>query len=197
MKIIIDIGHPGHVHLFRPFGVAMQQKGHILLFTCRQKEFEIELLSAAGFAYKSFGKHYLTKIGKVWGLLRFNLQMLLTALKFKPSLFLSHGSIYAAQIAWLLRKPHVSMEDTGNMEQVRLYKPFTKAILTPNILIKELGPKQIRYNSYHEIAYLHPSIFKPDISVKGKLGLNLEDKYCIIRFVSWNATHDAGHTGFS
>ena len=27
MKILIDIGHPGHVHLFRPFAQEMIKKG--------------------------------------------------------------------------------------------------------------------------------------------------------------------------
>ena len=63
MKILIDIGHPGHVHLFRPMAQELSAKGHDILFTCRQKEFEIELLKAAGFKYISFGKHFKTKKG--------------------------------------------------------------------------------------------------------------------------------------
>ena len=63
MRILIDIGHPGHVHLFRPFVLEMQKRSHIFLFTCRQKEFEIELLQSAGFSYKSFGSHYKSKLG--------------------------------------------------------------------------------------------------------------------------------------
>lgn len=197
MKILIDIGHPGHVHLFRHFAVEMQKNGHEFLFTTRQKEFETELLSAFGFRFVDFGRHYSTLRGKIWGILKFDFMLLRTALNFKPDLFMSHGSIYAAHVAAMLGKPHISMEDSGNMEQIKLYRPFTKAILTPEVLPEKLGPKQIRYNGYHEIAYLHPKYFKPDPAVKSWLGLNPEEKFCIVRFVSWKATHDLGQKGFS
>jgi predicted glycosyltransferase len=159
MKIIIDIGHPAHVHLFKYFAREMRTKGHTILFTARDKENEIYLLKKYQFPYKSFGKHYKSTSGKVFGLVKFNLQMLYYSLKFKPDLYLSHGSVYAAMVSWLLRKPHISMEDTGNIEQVRLYLPFTKVVLTSDIFEYEYGKKQIRYNSHHEIAYLHPNYF--------------------------------------
>lgn len=197
MKILIDIGHPAHVHLFRPFTTVMQSQGHSVLFTCRQKEFEIELLKAANFTFKCFGKHYNSLSGKIWGLLKFNWQMFLTSLKFKPDIYLSHGSIYAAQVAWLLRKPHISFEDTFNFEQIKLYKPFTKTILTGDYPHPEMGPKEIRYRGYHELLYLHPNIFEPSAEVLKSLKVDPSERYVILRFVSWNATHDIGHKGFS
>ena len=109
----------------------MAKKGHKFLFTCREKEFEIELLESTGFKYVSFGKKYKSIIGKVFGILVFNLKMLKVSLKFKPDFYLSVGSIYAAQVSWLLRKPHLVMEDTGNMEQIRLYLPFTDICIFP------------------------------------------------------------------
>ncbi len=197
MRLLIDIGHPGHVHLFRPMAQQLIEKGHKVLFTCRQKEFEMELLEAAGLDYVSFGKHFQTKTGKIYGLAKFNLKMLQNALKFKPDLFLSHGSLYAAQIAWLMQKPHVSMEDSGNWEQMRLYLPFTRHVLTPNELKEDLGPKQIRYLGYHELAYLHPDFFTPDENVYQLLGLNKGQPFALLRFVSWSATHDIGQGGLT
>lgn len=197
MRILIDIGHPGHVHLFKNFAKDMHKKGHKTLFTCRQKEFEKELLQAEELRFKSFGKHYNTKRGKIWGLVKFNLIMLLTALRFKPDLFLSHGSIYAAQVAWLMRKPHISMEDSGNMEQIKLYRPFTKVMLIPDILPQNFGPKQIKYHANHELHYLHPNYFEPSPTIYDYLKINKDTPFCILRFVSWKATHDYGHSGFS
>ncbi len=197
MKIIIDIGHPGHVHAMKNLARLLMQDGAEILFTAREKEFELELLRAEGFRFKSFGKHYKSIPGKIWGLLKFDLQMYLTGLRFKPDLFLSHGSMYAAHAAFLLGKKHVSLEDSGNMEQILLYRPFTEYILTPDVLPEELGPRQIRYPGYHEIAYLHPDFFTPDPAVFEKLGVASGEQYAIIRFVSWNATHDAGHRGLS
>jgi predicted glycosyltransferase len=197
MKIIIDIGHPAHVHLFKYFAREMRTKGHTILFTARDKENEIYLLKKYQFPYKSFGKHYKSTSGKIFGLVKFNLQMIYYSLKFKPDLYLSHGSVYAAMTGWLLRKPHISMEDSGNMEQIRLYRPFTNAIIVPEILPEQLGVKEIRYNSFHEMAYLHPKYFVPQAEILNLLGLKKDQKYAILRFVSWTATHDSGHKGFS
>jgi uncharacterized protein len=190
MKILIDIGHPGHVHLFKNFAFEMQKNGHILFFTCREKEFEIALLRSFGFNFKSFGQKYYSTSGKIWGLIKFDIKEFIAALQFKPDVFLSHGSMYAAHAAFLTGKPHIALEDTGNMEQVRLYKPFTKAILVPEMFHKELGSKQIRYKGIHELFYLHPKYFTPDKSIYKDLKLQESDEYVVLRLISWSATHD-------
>ncbi|MDY0279189.1 MAG: DUF354 domain-containing protein [Salinivirgaceae bacterium] len=197
MKILIDIGHPAHVHLFRFFVQKMLKKGHQVLFTCRDKEFEIYLLNKFGFKFKSFGKKYKSGIGKLWGLIEFDIKELISGLQFRPDIFVSHGSMYAAHAAFLLGKPHISLEDTFNFEQIRLYKPFTKVILTADYDHPLKSEKVIRYAGYHELAYLHPNRFTPDKSVLKELGVEKDENYIIIRFVSWNASHDYGHTGIS
>lgn len=197
MKILIDIGHPAHVHLFRFFAQEMQKKGHQIFFTCRDKEFEIYLLKKFGFNFKSFGKKYKSGIGKLWGLIEFDIKEFITGLKFRPDILISHGSMYAAHAAFLLGKPHISLEDTFNFEQIRLYKPFTKVILTADYDHPLKSDKVIRYAGYHELAYLHPRRFKPDKSILKELGVTDSEEYGIIRFVSWNASHDYGHSGIS
>ncbi|MBA7548461.1 hypothetical protein ES705_40921 [subsurface metagenome] len=98
----------------------------------------------------------------------------------------------------MLSKPHVSLEDTFNFEQTRLYKPFTSSILTGDYPHPHLGQKEINYSGFHELAYLHPKHFSfSKISGQEILGLNKNEKYIILRFVSWEATHDKGHSGFT
>jgi predicted glycosyltransferase len=197
VKVLIDIGHPAHVHLFKNFTREFQKRGHLVHFSVRSSECEVELLKANGFSFSQLGKKGGSVAGKIMRMARFDLRLLRIALKFKPDLLLSHGSIYAAHVAAMLKKPHISMEDSGNMEQIRLYRPFTKAILTPDILNEQLGKKQVRYKGYHELCYLHPRYFRRDKSIKGWLGLREDEPYCILRFVSWKATHDIGARGFS
>ena len=197
MRILIDIGHPAHVHLFKNFAFIMIGKGHEVLFTCREKEFEIDLLKHYGFNFKSFGKKYKSPFAKIIGLVEFDIKEFLTGLKFKPDVILSHGSIYAAHASFLLRKPHISLEDTFNFEQIRLYKPFTKVILTGDYEHPNLGTKEIKYSGYHELAYLHPKYFKPDKNILNELKVKENEKYVILRFVAWNASHDIGHKGIS
>lgn len=197
MNILIDIGHPAHVHLFRCFAHDMLKAGNKVLFTCRDKEFEIALLKAEGFEFICFGKKYKSTAGKLWGLLKFDWKELRTCRRFRPDVLLSHGSMYAAHAAWLCDKPHISFEDTYNFEQIRLYEPFTKAILTGDYDHPFISKKEIQYAGYHELAYLHPDRFSPDKTVLDELGVKAGEKYCLLRFVSWNATHDKGHKGMS
>jgi len=96
-----------------------------------------------------------------------------------------------------MRKPHISLEDTFNSEQVRLYKPFTKHILTSDYDHPLKSEKVIKYSGYNELAYLHPKRFTPDNKVLKELNVSPGAKYTIIRFVSWAATHDIGHKGIS
>lgn len=197
MKILIDIGHPAHVHLFKNFALEMLRKEHKVFFTCRDKEYEIFLLQKYGFDYVSFGKKFKTTFGKLWGIVKFDLKELKTIIKFKPNILLSHGSIYAAHAAFFSCKVHISMEDTFNFEQIRLYKPFTKHILTADYEHPLKSKKVIQYAGYHELAYLHPNRFTPDKTVLNELGVSENEPYVIIRFVSWNASHDIGHKGIS
>lgn len=197
MRILIDIGHPAHVHLFRCFAHDMEAQGNEVLFTCRDKEFEIALLKANGFKYVNFGPKYRSTIGKIFGMLKFDLMELNVCRKFKPDVLLSHGSMYAAQAAWLTGKPHISFEDTFNFEQIRLYRPFSKVILTADYDHPFISDKEVHYAGYHELAYLHPSRFTPDRSILKELGVEEGEKYCLLRFVSWGATHDVGHKGMS
>jgi predicted glycosyltransferase len=78
---------------------------------------------------------------------------------------------------------------------MKLTFPFTDVICTPSCFKRDLGHKQVRFNGYKELAYLHPKYFKPDIEVLEDVGLTKTDAFIILRFVSWNASHDIGLSG--
>ena len=48
-----------------------------------------------------------------------------------------------------------------------------------------------------ELFYLTPKYFKPDYAIYNLLGINQDEKFIILRFVSWNAQHDKGQMGLS
>ncbi len=197
MRVLIDIGHPGHVHLFKNLAHILIKKGHSVLFTVREKEHEVDLLKSENLPFKCIGKHFSSRPGKALGLIYYNLKIFLISYRFKPDMFLSHGSVYTLLSAFLSRKPNYSLEDTGNREQVRLYLPFTQAVITSTGFPYRYGAKQVFYNGYHELAYLHPDHFSPNPSVLKELGLNETDKYFILRFVAWKASHDRNQSGLT
>jgi len=198
MRILIDIGHPAHVHYFRNFIKIMENKGHEFLIISRNKELEHYLLINYNIPFFDRGKGSKSVFIKLGYMLKADYLILKEALKFKPDLFLSFGSIYPAHVSFLLRKPHIAFDDTEHStEQYKLYSPFTEVVLTPSCFNRDLGKKQIRFNGYMELCYLHPNYFKPDPSVLELLVVKKDEKYIIMRFVSWNASHDVGHSGLS
>ena len=52
-----------------------------------------------------------------------------------------------------------------------------------------------RLDTYKELFYLHPSVFTPDKQVLRDCGFNPDEKYILVRFVAWNASHDIGKHG--
>ncbi|MBN1337750.1 MAG: hypothetical protein JXA03_00425 [Bacteroidales bacterium] len=196
MKYLLDIGHPAHVHYYKNFAKTVLSRGDRVLFTCRDKEVTIALLEHYHLSYISFGRSYKSVTGKIFGLFYFTWRVFFIALRFKPDIILN-ASMYGAICAWLLRKPHVSLEDTFNMEQVKLYLPFTGCVLTGDYEHPPLGPKELQFSGYQELLYLHPNHFTPDKSVTGELGLSENEPYVIVRFVSWDASHDIGHSGIN
>ncbi len=199
MNILIDINHPAHVHMFRCFAHEMINRGHKVLFTTRDKEFEIALLEAEQLPYINLGRK---KAGK-WSRLLFNFEceckLMRIARRFHADIFLSHGSIVAAHVSWLLRKPAIAFEDTYNMEQVKLYLPFTDYVLTGDYEHPMRSKKVLRYPGYHELLYMHRNRFVPipRAKVASLLGIPANERYVVLRFVSWHATHDKGHKGIS
>lgn len=197
MKILIDIGHPAHVHYFRNFYFKMLERGHKILITSRDKEVCFALLNAYKIPYKSRGKGKDSITGKLLYMLYADGFILRNALKFKPDLFLSFASPYAAQASFLFRKPHLALDDTEHAKSSRsFYLPFTKTVLTPECYLTNLGEKQLRKPFYAEFAYLHRKVFSPDNAFAYKLlGLQPDAKFVLLRFISWSAAHDRGHSG--
>src|SRR5207253_8405843 len=103
----------------------------------------------------------------------------------------STGSPYAAQASALRGIPHIAFSDTEiAIAVLRAMLPFTDAVCTPSVFSKDLGLKQVRYAGYKELAYLHPSRFKPQARVLDLIGASLDEKLIVVRFASWDSSHD-------
>lgn len=198
MRILIDIGHPAHVHYFKNFYKIMKMQGNDFLFISRNKEVTFELLKFYAIPYVSRGKGKTNFIGKLLYILYADFIILKNALKFKPDIFISFSSSYMGHVAFLLRKPNIIIDDTehASLEHI-MYKPFADVILTPDCFYKNMGKKQIKFNSFTELFYLHSDYFQKNDFILSKLGVQKGEKYAIVRFVSWGASHDFGQTGFS
>ena len=196
MRIVVDINHPAHVHFFKNFIWEMEEQGHQVVVTASQKDLAYTLLQKYGFTYIPLGCYGNSLFKKLMNLPLLDLKMYNVLKKMNPDILVGIGSIRAAHASLLLKKPCVSFEDTEHAtEQIRLYLPFATSVCTPSCYRGDIGPKQIRYNGYHELAYLHPNRFTPDPAVLTELDLAEGDPFIIVRFVSWQASHDVGQHG--
>jgi len=196
MKIVVDINHPAHVHYFKNFIWEMQKRGHQILITATEKDVACTLLDRYNLEYRNLGHYGSSLISKVISLPLIDIRMYLAVRKFQPDIFLGFGSIRAAHVAFLLRKPCINFEDTEHSTgQIGLYLPFVSTVCTPSCFNGDLGPKQIRFNGFMELAALHPNQFIPNPAVLAELGLSEGDPFFIVRLISWNASHDIGQHG--
>jgi predicted glycosyltransferase len=196
MRILIDIGHPAHVHYFRNFIKIMQLKGHEFLISSRDKEVSHILLEKYGIPYFNRGKGSKSLPGKLVYLIKADFLLLKESLKFKPDILLSFGSPYAAHVAKIIHRPHISLTDTDKARLgIIAFAPFTKTILTPKPFKKDFKEKHIRFDGFMELCYLHSNYYKPDEKIFPELGLKPNEKYVLLRFVSFSANHDIGASG--
>jgi uncharacterized protein len=198
MKILIDILHPAHVHFFKNFIWEMKKLGHEIIVTARDKEITLYLLKEYQIEHALIS---IQKQGKANLLLEFiyrNVKLFSICRKFKPDILLGIMGPSISVVGKILSIPSYIFYDTEHAKITNsfAYKLATR-IYTPDCYLDDLGPKQIRYPGYHELAYLHPKRFSPNPEVLKEIGLTEKDTFFVVRFVSWEASHDIGQKGLS
>ena len=197
MKILINIGHPAHVHFFKNTIRNLENKEYKIGIITKDKDVALDLLDTYGFTYINLGKSRNHMLSKAYALITFDYRLYKIAKIFKPDLLVSLGSPYMAHISRVIRKPHISFEDTeGARLIIWLTNPFTDTICTPSCFKKKINSKKhVKYDGYHELAYLHPNYFNPDPTALEDIGLSENDNFIILRVISWGASHDVNLRG--
>jgi uncharacterized protein len=198
MHIMVDIGHPGDVHVFYHPIQNWLSHGHTVTITAMDKDVARQLLDSYGLPYHTVGVRKGGVLNLAYLLLMRPLKIASIALKDRPDIFVSICSATMAIASKLVGRPHVVFDDSefGN-EQIAIYKPFTDAMCTPRQFERDFGKRQVRYDGFKELAYLHPDIFTPNPQVLRDLGIDPDEKYFVLRLVSWDAAHDRGEHGLS
>ena len=196
MRVLIDMGHPGHVHFFKNAIWNLREKGHEVMVTSRDKEVTIDLLNAYDIPHKILTSTAPENgsVFKEW-IVR-DYKFLNVAKKFNPDVLAGIINPCVAHASWLLRKKAFIFNDTEHQKFARkIINPFVEKVYTPSCFYEDFGKKQARYKGYHELAYLHPNHFSPNPAVLEEIGLGETDTIIILRFVSWRAHHDMGQAG--
>lgn len=198
MRILFDMGHPAHVHFFKNTIWELEKKGHEVKVTAREKDVTLQLLEAYGIPHVVRGILKGGLFSKATDMFRVDLKMMEVAKEFKPDIVLGIHNPYTAQLSSLLRIPSITFTDSEPVPIADfLTFPFTSVIITPTTYRKTLGSKHRMVNSFKELAYLHPDVFTPNSDILKELKIGTDEKYIVMRFVSWEAHHDVGVGGFS
>ena len=189
MKVLFQLGHPAHFHLFKNTIADLQRDGHETYILIRKKDILEDLLKEAGMPYinilPSGKKSAITLILRLWRVFLFTLTHHVDVLV---------GSTpEVAQVAWLLRRRSVVMaEDDASIvpQFIKAVKPFVDNYLSP--VSCDNGPLEsstTHYEGFHKLAYLHPNRFTPDPVVVGRY-FDHSKPYFLLRFAQLNAYHD-------
>lgn len=179
--------------MFRPLIEDLAASGDQVLTSARDKDVTLKLLEAYGLEF--------VRVGKQGGILgipgewigRFA-RLLQLARSFRPDLILGESNPVVAQVANLTGARSLVFLDTEHAKlQNRLLFPFADVLCTPRTYPEDLGPGHLRYNGSKELIYLHPRYYTPDTRGLSDFGVETDERYILVRSVSWTAAHDVGH----
>jgi predicted glycosyltransferase len=197
MKILFDIGHPAHVHLFKNFIFYLLRNKHEVTLVSRKKDVTESLLNHYNIPHTAItepGRNFFYMFLELMKR-TFYIYKLYKKKKFSFAFGTSFSIGYISFVSKM--KSFNFTEDDDNIIPLYTYLtyPFSTKIINPSCLIfKKWKEKRVLHNSFHELAYLHPNNFKPNQKILEKYNLK-PFEYIIIRFSSLSAYHDLGIQG--
>jgi len=196
VNIQVNIFHPAHFHLFKNLIRQLRFNGHQVTVCARNKEVTHRLLEEEGLEFRNLGSYRSGLINRLLYIIKVCVRLRRIIRAEKIDCVIGVSDMYGGLASMLTPAKAVSFTDTDHARLINLAtRLFADTIVTPECCTSDFGARQIRYDGYHELAYLHPDYFTPDPSVRNELGLKAGERFTVLRFVSWQATHDRGHAG--
>jgi hypothetical protein len=201
MRYLFYLGHPAHFHLFRNTIISLKSNGHDIRVLIKKKDILEDLMIRSGIEYQNIlpeGRKD-SKLGIALGMIKRDWRLLRYCISNRPNLLIG-TSTEIGHVGTLLNIPSLNVnEDDWNV--VPLYSkisyPWSTRILSPRVCDNgKWEKKSIKYESYHELAYLHPDHFTPQREILNKYNIP-DEPYFVIRFAKLKAHHDAGIRGIS
>jgi predicted glycosyltransferase len=198
MKILIDLGHPAHLHFFRNVASRLADEGHTVIFTGRDKDILVELANKYQIDLDVFGVARPGALNLGRELIYRQWQLVKRIRRIKPDLMMGIAGTFISIPGKILGVPTYIFYDTEHATISNLLAyPFATCTYVPRCYRKKIRWRHERYNGYHELAYLHPKYFQPDPQILLETDLSEGEPFSIVRFVSWGAGHDIGRSGFT
>lgn len=200
MNVLVDIGHPAHVHYYRELHSEMLKKGHRVFVTVKDIPAAKTLLDIYRIPYVTVGAKSDSIIKK--GMDQINYDLTTRSYAARNRIDIGVGSsITLAHLSRISRVNTILLDDDDDEVQplfTRFAHPFADALLSPEALKGRRRRKDTMfYSGYHELLYLHPNRFVPDESILKSLGIVKNQPYFVLRFNAFKAHHDSGDNGMT
>lgn len=188
MKLLCHLVHPAHYHLFRKTVETLRGKGWETIYTIRNKDVLKELLDHDSYSYVNVGSDSLNRYKRMLDRFR-NLK--LVADNFKPDMIISSAP-EAAYVGLFSNIPNlIFFED--DLQAVKPWAFFTAPVAGVLVCPESCSAwhwerKVIKYNGYHELAYL-------DREGENSSEQNNSKKKILLRLARLNAYHDSKNPG--
>lgn len=199
MNILIDIGHPAHVHLLRYTANELRRHGHKVHYSVRDIPVAKRLMEHYGMVpWVDLGGKKDNLIGKAQTVLHQDAQLLKFVKSNNIDIGLSSGLVLS-HVSKLTRMKAIMFDDDDDAAEPLIVKyghPLTDIVFTPDC-IKRKTKRAMYYAGTHELAYLHPNRFSPNPDVLLHAGLSEGDRFFIMRFVALKGHHDVGQQGLT
>lgn len=200
MRTLFDLGHPAHFHLFKNVITALRDAGHEVQILARQKDCLLDLLDNAGWPYQLVQRRGRGLAALSMEACEAFARVISLVLRHPVDLMVGSSIVIGPASRLTGATSVVFCEDDAAVVPLFAKSAYPSAhyIVTPRSLEHEAyGPKHLTYPGYHELAYLHPRLYKPDPSVRKLLGVKRGEKYFLLRLVALEAHHDIGQRGLS
>jgi len=200
-KFLFDIGHPAHVHLFRNLIAYLKENELPYVVTSRQKDLTGQLLDHYGIPHRVLSKQRHSLPGQAIEFLLRTARIYFLHRKYR----FTHALGTSVSIGYLslFTAGHVKSlnfsEDDDDVIPIQAFLsyPFSTWIVNPtSIRHRRWTSKRILLPTYHELAYLHPNHFSPDLKILQKYNLEKQG-FLIMRLSSLKAHHDRNEAGIS
>ena len=184
MNILIDINHPGHVHLFKNVYRKMTESGNNITVTVKDIPIAKQLLSHYNIPYIDIGKKKDSIFMK--GVIQLYYDHKLFSLVRSKKIEIGIGSsISLAHVSSITSMKSIILDDDDDEVEplfVKFGHLFADVVLSPSPVQRKTG-KNIFYQGIHELAYLHPNVFTPDKSVLNDIGLEESEPFFVLRCI--------------
>lgn len=197
MNILFVTGHPAQVHNFRNVRAELIKDGHNVYWLTTPKDIATNLLSVYGIPFKVLLKPKKNIVSQACTMIRNVLWEICYLRRHKIDLVVTRTDPYTAIAAWLCRIPNVMLQDTEHAAISKLQGPFAKygsAYLEPDCFSVHVRPDEMRWPGNIELFYLHPNRYETS-PIWDLLEIEQNTKFAIVRFVKWDAFHDASLVG--